>query len=299
VVGRTIGEVSEEQDITVVCHNRQANLTIEPDLATVLQPDDNLFIFTTLAQMMALIEYGVKHGQLTGDTRPILVCGLGHTGYRVVTNLLEVGRPVVALDFEATRLSGRLAELGVPLNFGDLRWRSTLLEAGLEQAAAIVVCTDDDMINLQVSLRARTLKPHIRVVTRIFDDKLARHLRQVFGINAVFSTSALASPDFVSAALNRMNVRLIDIEGIEQAIVRLQVALSALYDLPVIELQAEEGLTVLLHARGDQINIPPDRRTRLRVGDEIVVLAVPHKLDELNRRNKTLHQIHQEGYQNR
>jgi voltage-gated potassium channel len=215
----------------------------------------------------------------------------------VVTNLLDLGRRVMGLDFEASRLAGRLHELGVPLKYGDLRWNSTLIEAGIEQAAAIVICTDDDMVNLQIALAARALKPALRVVMRIFDDKLGEQLRQTFNIDAVFSTSALATPDFVSAALNRMNVRTINIEGIEQAIVRVQVTLSALYDLPVVDLQEEEGLTVLLHARAQQVNIPPAQTTRLRVGDEIVVLAAPHKLDNLNRRNKTLHELKAEGYE--
>jgi Trk K+ transport system NAD-binding subunit len=77
----------------------------------------------------------------------------------------------------------------------------------------------------------------------------------------------------------------------------LQVTLSALYDVAILDLQEEEGLTVLLHARNGQVNIPPSQRTRLRVGDEIVVLADPHKLDDLNRRNKTLHELKAEGYQ--
>ena len=298
MVGHTVGEVAEEQDVTVVCYNCGRLLTIEPDPATVLRAGDNLFVFTTVEHLLPLIEYGVKHSSPTPSCEgTILVCGLGHTGYRVVTNLLDLGRRVTALDFEAGRLAERLNELDVPLKYGDLRWKSTLIEAGIEQATAIVVCTDDDMVNLQVALRARALKPNIRVVTRIFDDKLGEQLRQTFDIDAVFSTSALASPDFVSAALNRMNVRTVDIEGIEQAIVRLQVTLSALYDMPILDLQEEEGLTVLLHARDGQVNIPPNQRTRLRVGDEIVVLAAPHKLDDLNRRNKTLHELKAEGYE--
>jgi Trk K+ transport system NAD-binding subunit len=215
-----------------------------------------------------------------------------------VTNLLDLGRRVAALDFEAGRLSKRLSrELGVPTTYGDPRWQSTLTQAGIEQATAIVACTEDDMTNLQIALRARALRPHIRVVMRIFEDKLGQQLRQTFGINAVFSTSALAAPDFISATLNRMNVRTVDIEGIEQAIVRLQVTASALYDVSVLDLQAEEGLTILLHARDGQVNIPPDSKTRLRVGDEIVALAAPDKLDELNRRNKTLYELKAEGYQ--
>ncbi|MFN8458579.1 MAG: TrkA C-terminal domain-containing protein [Anaerolineae bacterium] len=158
----------------------------------------------------------------------------------------------------------------------------------MEHATAIVVCTEDDMTNLQIALRARALKPNIRVVMRLFDDNLGQHLRQTFAINAVFSTSALAAPDFVSAALNRMNVRMVNIEGIEQAIVRLQVVMSSLYDVAVADLQAEEGLSVLLHARDGQVTIPPTPQTRLRVGDEIVVMAAPDKLEALSQRNHAL-----------
>jgi Trk K+ transport system NAD-binding subunit len=298
ILGHTIGEVAEEQDVSVVCYNCGQTLTIEPDPATMLQAGDNLFVFTTVERLVPLIEYGVKANNLTpGCEGPILVCGLGHTGYRVVTNLLDLGRRVTALDFEPSRLADRLSELEIPLKYGDLRWKSTLIDAGIEEAAAIVICTEDDMVNLQIALRARALNANLRVVTRIFDDKLGQQLRQTFDIDAVFSTSALASPDFVSATLNRMNVRTVDIEGIEQAIVRLQVTLSALYDIAILDLQEEEGLTVLLHARNGQVNIPPHQRTRLRVGDEIVVLADPHKLDDLNHRNKTLHELKAEGYQ--
>lgn len=292
MVGRTIAEVAEAQDVTVVCHHCTRTLMVEPDPETVLQPGENLFIFTTVERLIPLIEAGVKPGESAMDPEGvILVCGLGHTGYRVVTNLLNLGRRVAALDFGPERLSGRLSELGVPLKYGDLRWKSTLLEAGLEHATAIVVCTEDDMTNLQIALRARGLKPNIRVVMRIFDDNLGQHLRQTFAINAVFSTSALAAPDFVSAALNRMNVRMVNIEGIEQAIVRLQVTMSALYDVMVMDLQKEEGLSVLLHARAGQVTIPPDPQTRLRVDDEIVVMAVPEKLEELNHHNKSLHEL--------
>lgn len=298
MLGRTIAEVSDEQDVTVVCYNCGSTLTIEPDPEIILQMGDNLFVFTTINRLIPLIEYGLNRGNLNTDGEGvIIVCGLGHTGYRVVTNLLDLSRRVVAVDFEEGRLSRRLnREMGVPITYGDPRWGSTLVQSGIERATAIVAVTDDDMTNLQIALRARAIKPKIRVVMRIFDDGLGQQLRQTFGINAVFSTSALAAPDFVSATLNQMNVRTVDIEGIEQVIVRLQVALSSLYDVSVLDLQEEEGLSILLHARDGQVHIPPNPRTRLRVDDEIVVLAAPDKLDELNRRNKTLHELQAEGY---
>ena len=297
LVGQTIAAVAEAQDVTIVCYNCGRTLTVEPAPETVLRAGDSLFVFTITERLVPLIESG---GQRIDSTPPrqgaVLVCGLGHTGYRVVTNLLDLGCNVVALDFEAGRLSQRLNELGVPLKFGDMRWKSILTEAGVAEAAALVACTEDDMTNLQIALQARALNPHIRIVMRIFDDKLGQQLRQIFGIYAVYSTSALASPDFVSAALNRMNVRTVDIGGIEQAIVRLQVGLSALYDLPIEDLHAEEGLTMLLHARDGHINIPPLPGTRLQVRDEIVVLVAQDKVEELNRRNKTWSELQAEDY---
>ncbi len=239
---------------------------------------------------------GPPLGRLNGQRGTVIVCGLGHTGYRIAGNLLALGCRVVALDFEPNRLTPRLAELGVTLMFGDMRWDTLLAEAGIGQAISVVACTDDDMINLQIALRARRLNPKIRVVMRIFDDELSGQLRHTFGINAAYSASALSGPDFVSAALNRITVRRVDIEGVSQVMVRLQVRMSALFDLPVTELNNEANIIVLLHARGDRVDIPPRPEARLRVGDEIVVLTSEAKLAELNRRNKTSHELMVEGY---
>jgi len=297
MVGRTIGELAEEQDVTVVCHNHGLKLSVEPDPKTRLAVGDNLFVFTTVNQMIKLIDQGVQcPDQEPPRKGPILVCGLGHTGYRISTNLLDLGYKVVALDFKGERLSSRLRELGIPVIFGDLRWAAFLTEAGVKEATAIVSCTEDDLLNLQIALRARQLNPKIRVVMRIFNDELNEQLRQTFGANSAYSTSALASPDFVSAALNRMNVRFVDIEHLPQVIVRLQVNLSALYGIVIADLQQEEELTVLLHARNGQISIPPDMETSLRVGDEILVLISEDKLGELNRRNQPSYEVQTAGY---
>jgi Trk K+ transport system NAD-binding subunit len=297
MLGRTIGELAEEQDVTVVCHHHGSKLSVEPNPNTRLVRGDNLFVFTTVDQMIKLIERGVQGSQQNPPCKgPILVCGLGHTGYRISTNLLALGCQVVALDFEGGRLSGRLSELGIPVIFGDLRWSTFLTEAGVKEATAIVSCTEDDMMNLQIALRARQLNPKIRVVMRIFNDELNEQLRQTFGVNSAYSTSALASPDFVSAALNRMNVRFVDIEHLPQVIVRLQVNLSSLYGTLIADLQQEEDLTVLLHTRDGQVSIPPNLETRLRVGDEILVLITEDKLGELNRRNQPTYELQTEGY---
>jgi len=284
LAGRTVGKIANEHDVTVVCHNHGTKLITEPPPQTRLQTGDHLFVFTTVERMLNLIEVTPRQA---GKHGPILVCGLGHTGFRVATNLHDLGFEVIALDFDTNRLAPRLQELNIPLQIGDLRWSSLLVEAGVQQATAIVTCTDDDMMNLQIALRARKLNPHIRVVMRIFDDELSQQLRQTFGLSAAYSGSALASPDFVAAALNRMNVRLVDIDNVPQMMVRLQVRPSALVDTPIAGLNQEDELTVLLHAQNNHIDIPPRAAARLQAGDELVVLATEAKFEELNLRNQS------------
>jgi Trk K+ transport system NAD-binding subunit len=291
-----LGQLADEKDVTIVAHHNGRQLTVEPAADIALQPGDTLFVFATIERMLDLIEDNSPVDRQTSRKGLILVCGLGHTGFRITANLLRLGCRVVAMDFQPGRLAPRLQELGVDLKFGDMRWGSFLEEAGIGQATSIVTCTDDDMMNLQIALRARRLNPHIRVVMRIFDDELSGQLRRTFHLDAAYSTSALAAPDFVSAALNRINVRRVDIEGISQVIVRLRVTLSALFDLPVPELNAEDGVTVLLQARGEQVDIPFREDARLKVGDEIVILTTDEKLANLNQRNKEAHQLKLEGY---
>ena len=289
MIGQTIAEIAEEQDVTIVCHHRRETLTVEPAPEMRLFCHDTLFVFTTVEEMLDLIENGVNHPSLltAHSQERILVCGLGHTGYRVASNLLDLGCLVIGLDYKPTRLSNRLQERKVDLKFGDIRWKSVLLNAGVDQATAVVACTDDDMTNIQIALRARTLNPMIRIVMRIFDRQLRDQLSQSLGANAfVYSTSAIAAPTFVAAALNRMNIRPVKIGQEIQAIVRLQIESPFLKDLPVSKLQFEDDLTVLLHARGDEVHIPPDLSMHLQIGDEIVVMATEAKLEALSRQMK-------------
>lgn len=285
MLGRTIADLAETQDVTVVCHLRGQTLTVEPAPTTPLFCHDELFVFTTVKEMMELIDYGVDQNDQHRQ-KPVLVCGLGHTGYRVADKLLDLSCQVVGIDFKPTRLAPRLHERGMPLKFGDLRWDTILIEAGVKQATAVVACTEDDMTNLQIALRARSLNPMIRVVLRIFDDQLNEQLSQTLGANTlVYSTSALSAPVFVAAALGRANMRPVRVGGEVKAIVRLQVNSTDLQDVSLAKLHQEEDLTILLHARNGTVTIPPKLETRLLPGDEIVVMAGEKKLAALNRYN--------------
>ncbi len=287
LVGCTLAAVNDTQDVSVLFLRRGKRLQVEPDPATVLQADDELFVFARSEQLGALIQYGVVPADDAPDrARPILVSGVGHTGYRVVLRLLEMGLPVVALDAQTHTLAERLIERGVSVQFGDCRQHSFLERCGAAQARALVACSEDDMLNLEAVLRAREINPRIRTVLRLFEEGLGRQLQETFGIEAVYSASAIASPAFVAAVLQVHVAQLVEVDGTRLFLARLKIgAASALIGVAIGELNREEGLTVALHAHCGQINVPPMDEMALQQGDELVVLASQEQLSALTQRN--------------
>jgi voltage-gated potassium channel len=168
-----------------------------------------------------------------------------------------------------------------------------LAKAGIEHAQALIVCSDDDMLNLETGLRARELKPDIRLVLRIFEEALGRRLSRVFGIYAVYSTSVLAAPAFVGAALKLHLAQLVSIGDKDWTLSRITIEPeSRLIDRTIQELNDEDELTVVLHARRDGIDVPPNPENLLHVGDEAVILASSDQLRRLSQLNRSVPLAH-------
>lgn len=125
----------------------------------------------------------------------IVVCGLGNVGVRVVEALAKLGAPVVAIERRRAESFGEMVEaLGVPVIYGDARRDELLIDAGIRKAKAVVCATDDDLTNLEVAIDARRENPGIRVVMRMFDQRVAGKMRSALDVDETFSTSALAGP---------------------------------------------------------------------------------------------------------
>lgn len=93
------------------------------------------------------------------------------------------------------------AAAGAKILTGDARADHVLLQAGLETAKTIIACVDDDVTNIEIALDARRLNPSVRVITRLFDQTLARRLESTVGIDRALGMSVLAAPMFAAAAL--------------------------------------------------------------------------------------------------
>ncbi|MFB0538412.1 MAG: TrkA family potassium uptake protein [Anaerolineae bacterium] len=212
----------------------------------------------------------------------IVVCGLGRDGSRVVEQLLKFDEEVVGIERSPEgQFVESIRKMGVPVIIGDARRREMLVEAGVERACAIVICTEDDLANLAIALEARELKSDIRVVMRMFDGELAKKVEKGFDIHAAFSTSALAAPAFAAAATQTQITHsfYIDDELLNVSEIKVQPA-SSLVDKSLAELEAELDFSVILYRGREGIDLHPDPQIRLHGDDRIVVFA---SLDVLNR----------------
>jgi Trk K+ transport system NAD-binding subunit len=133
--------------------------------------------------------------------RHVVVCGIEHLGLRTIGELRLRDERVVAIAPTEPAVDQAALD-GVEIVIGDTHHEATLRHAGVDRALAIVLTSDDDRTNLDVALAAQELNPGIRIVIRMFDADLGEHLSQLFPDAVVLSSSALAAPAFVSAALD-------------------------------------------------------------------------------------------------
>ncbi len=131
----------------------------------------------------------------------VVVCGVGHLGVRTIIELRSRDEEVVAIG-PTDEAEETLTALGVRLVVGDPRQPRVLRDADVAAADSIVMTGDDDLANLNTSLAATELNPTIRIVMRLFDQEVGAHIPDLFPDAVALSSSALAAPGFVSAAID-------------------------------------------------------------------------------------------------
>ncbi len=220
----------------------------------------------------------------------IVVCGLGNLGMRVVEHLHRTGAQIVVVEIDGqSRFLDDARRLKAAVIIGDMQRDHTLQQAGIENAKALILASDNDLANLDAGLHARDKNPGIRVVMRMFDQSLASKIRDGFAINTAMSTSGLAAPAFAMAALDPAVTGSYAIGDVMMLIVEMKVAAGSPLDQSnTAEVYANENLSILCHesaATGEQ-SWHPAQPIDLAAGDTITVTAayeVYDRIKELNR----------------
>jgi Trk K+ transport system NAD-binding subunit len=212
----------------------------------------------------------------------------------VVEGLLAQRAQVVVVERHVdSPFLGRARALGVPVVLGDATLDQTLDAVNLEAAAGVAVLTSDDMTNIETGLAARDRLAgrwhDVPVVLRVFDRQLGHRLEASFGFRHVWSTSAIAAPWFVGAALGMEVLFTFYVGNHPFLLARLRVSAGGgLDDLAMRELPGRIRVVAIRRAQTpEQLEHPPRRDTRLAPGDDAYLAGPYEELLEVLRHDRS------------
>jgi Trk K+ transport system NAD-binding subunit len=143
-----------------------------------------------------------------------IVCGGNALAHRLVAELTEhYDVPVVAVVPDRSRDHGpriaRLPGVAAVLEYGTVTGEA-LGAAGAATARGIALVDGDDQQNIHAALGAEERNPGIRIVLRMFNQRLGEHIERLLPNCAALSGSATAAPAFANGVLGRPNTVEVD-----------------------------------------------------------------------------------------
>lgn len=218
----------------------------------------------------------------------VIVLGVGHLGTRVIRALVSMGIETVAIDFKPEpEKQAELHELDVPLVVGDGRLGATLESGGVRNAQSLIVCTSNDHMNLEVTMRARDLNPDLRIVLRMWEDQFMGQIQRFMDVEAVLSTTNIAAPTFAGYALGIEITQTMTINGEDYSMIQLEVKSGSFMDGKTVgTLQADENIDIVLHSQNGSVQVHPSVDQVVHAGDILVLFAMHRKIVEVVARNR-------------
>lgn len=216
----------------------------------------------------------------------VVVIGLSDLGVRVVTELTGMGHDVAVIERDPNNpFVHTMADLEVPVIFGDATLRQTLLAARIDRARGVAVVTRDDMINIETGVVLQEMlaaaesadefeaRSNVPLVLRVYDPALGSEVAHRFGFENVRSSVELAAPWFIGAALGLNVLGTFWIGNRAVLIGKMDVqAGSELDGLKMFEMSTHSRVIAI--TRDDApVQINPRRDARLRGGDTVFLIG--------------------------
>lgn len=220
-----------------------------------------------------------------------IVVGVGSFGVRVAADLKAAGCDVAIIErSDSNRYLATVANLGIPVIFGDATLPQTWDAARIDEAAAVAVLTQDDITNIETGIvlrnRLGSRWSQVPTVVRIFDRRLGAAVAQRFGFENLRSTVELAAPWFIGAA---MGLQVLGTFSVGQQSFTVGGVLvedgSELVGMRMAELSTKTRVIAI--SRDDvAIRLHPRRDTRLSAGDTAYVVGPYRELLETLRKGR-------------
>ncbi len=264
--GRTVRQtrLRELTGLTVVgVWERGRLLPTGPD--TLLSDHSVPVIVGTEEQLTELDAFFVIY---KANENPVLVLGGGSVGCAASEVLRSRGARVTIVDSNP-ELRDQLAQVADQVMIGDASNIDTVTAAGIADAPAVVLTTNDDAINIFLAVYCRKLNPETQIISRITHE---HNLEAIHRAGADFSLShtSLAIKNLLAIVQGRELVILG--EGAQVAVQPVPPTLAG-KSLAESQIGAKTGLNVIaIRSDGESLTNPP-ASTELPEGGELVMVG--------------------------
>jgi Trk K+ transport system NAD-binding subunit len=202
------------------------------------------------------------------EVPPVVVIGAGKVGQAAALALKRKGLKVHAIDRSEASLRG-LGSAADSVYAGDAADRSLLESAGLLDARSVVLTTNDDAMNIYLSIYCRRLNPELRIVSRITHERNLEAIHRA-GADFVLSYTTLGVEAVMSILRGSPPVLLG--EGVELFTIQVPASLAG-KSLRDSGIGSKTGLSVVALQRGKDLQAPLTSETLLPAGAELIMLG--------------------------
>ncbi len=232
---------------------------------------------TCLSNTSVMVVVGSEEQMLELDTllviydtnySPVLVIGGGKVGCAAAEALKRKEIPVHLVEHDEL-LRERIAHIPDQLFIGDAADRTLLTRAGLQEAPAVLLTTNDDAMNIYLSVYFRRLNPELRIVSRITHERNLEAIHRA-GADFALSYSSLGIEQVLSLLQDR-EFGLLG-EGVELFSVSLPPMLVGL-SLSDSGIGARTGLNVIGIQHNGSLITNPLASTKLQEASELIMLG--------------------------
>lgn len=224
-----------------------------------------------------------RTGRLSGH---YVICAYGRVG-RAVTQELRRQQLTAMVIESRPEVQALLEDHNVPYILGDPADEAVLKQVGVERARGLVCAVDSDAANVFITLTARALNSHLRIVARAAERRSIDKLRRA-GADEVISPYSLSGRRMALLAVRPSVLEVLELLDLGPDIRLEEVSVhpgTRLHGLTIAEVHTRYAGVAVLAVRkpGSDVSTSPDRNLRLNTGDLVVALGPVTILDRMTR----------------
>ena len=248
------------------------------------------FLFTSLSVFFLEgdLDYTLRRRRMEKQIRKLhnhyIICGFGRVGRNVAHELSQTNRHYMVIDPAEEHLEEFVDKFpGLIYLAGDASDDDLLLTSYIEDAKGVFAVTGDDSRNLMITLTAKQLNPHLRVVARCNDIRNAEKMRKA-GADTVVSPDFTGGMRIASAMVRPHVVSFLDEMLRSEHKLRVEeiTVPPTLAPCTMGALNLHSPNYVLLAVRtGKEWSFNPDKDFILQPGHHVIAMASPQGRQEI------------------